>query len=145
MRLILGGLGTDQAEDTIRIDKIEAWADMVWDLEDGLPKFEEGQFDYIQAWSVLEHVQSVKAIVQIMRDAYKYLEVGGTLDIKVPHWKSESAVECIEHCHFYNENSFMNFYANPHAEVMGYPQYNLVSNEIEQVGPHQECHIILQK
>jgi SAM-dependent methyltransferase len=143
-KLILGGLNTPKEKNQIRIDVVPDWADLVWDLNDGLPKL-EGEFDYIEAHNVLEHIESTRVIIGIMKDLHKYLKPGGTLSIEVPYWHSESAVESIEHCHLFNENSFMNFYSNPYAEQMKYPQYKLISNTIQDVPGHQIVRVVLTK
>jgi predicted SAM-dependent methyltransferase len=130
MRLMLGeGPYSKPEPDKIRVDIVPKWADVVWDLNDGLPKL-EGKFSYIEASHVFEHIESSKVLKQIIKDIYDLLENKGVFLIEVPYWHSESAVECIEHCHFFNENSFMNFYSNPFAEEMGMPQFKLVSNGV---------------
>lgn len=144
-RLILGeGPGSIKEDDKIRIDIVKEWADIEHDINDGLPKL-EGKFEYIEAHHIFEHIESGKVLVGIMNGLYALLEEGGRFDITVPYWHSESAVECIEHCRFFNESSFMNFYDNPYGKEMKMKQFKLVSNTIEQHGNHQQVHVILTK
>lgn len=144
-RLILGeGPNSIPEPDKIRVDIVPAWADITCDLNDEIPEI-RWNFDYIEAHHIFEHIESGRQLVKIMKWLYEKLETGGTLSIKVPYWHSESAVECIEHCRFFNENSFMNFYANPYAKEMGFPQFKCLLNRINEVGPHKEVEVILSK
>lgn len=144
MRLILGAGPSQKIEGIVRIDIIPKWADVVCDLNNEIPKL-EGKFDYIEAWHIFEHIESGRQLVKIIKWLYDILKEGGILDIAVPYWHSESAVECIEHCRFFNENSFMNFYANPYAKEMGFPQFKLISNKIEDHVNHKQVRVILTK
>jgi SAM-dependent methyltransferase len=144
MRLILGEGPSQKENDKIRVDIIPEWADVICDLNDEIPKL-EGKFDYVEAHHIFEHIESGRQLVKIIKWIYDILEDGGTLDIAVPYWHSESAVECIEHCRFFNENSFMNFYANPYSKEMGFPQFKLVSNRLEDHLNHKQVRVILIK
>lgn len=145
MRLILGeGPGSIHEEDKIRIDVVKEWSDIHHDINDGLPEL-EGKFNYIEAHHIFEHIESGKVLKGIMNGLYDLLEDGGTFDITVPYWHSESAVECIEHCRFFNENSFMNFYANPYGKEMEMKQFILVSSAIEPHVNHKQVHVRLTK
>ena len=105
----------------------------------------EGKFDYVEAHHIFEHIESTKQLKKIMQWVYDLLEEGGTFDITVPYWHSESAVECIEHVRFFNENSFMNYYSNPYAKEMNLPQFNLVVSELRDHVNHKEVHVCLTK
>ena len=146
MRQLIFGEGPTYKKEKNKtvIDIVPEWCDIVHDLNNGLPKL-KGKFDYIEAHHILEHIESSRVIVQIIRDCYKLLNEGGELSIKVPHWHSESAVECIEHCHFFNENSFMNFYDNPYAKEMNMPQFKVLYKAIEDIGGHKQVSIKLTK
>ena len=145
MRLILGeGPESKQEEDKIRIDIVKEWADIHCDLNVKIPKL-EGRFSYIEAHHLFEHIESTKQLKKIMQWCFDILEEGGTFDITVPYWKSDSAVECIEHCRFFNENSWMNYYDNPYAKEMKLPTFKKIINEIRPHGNHKEVHVLLQK
>ena len=144
-RLYLGeGPGSIPEPDKIRIDIVSEWADIVCDLNEEIPQL-EGTFSYIEAHHIFEHIESNKQLEKLIRWCFDLLEDGGIFDITVPYWKSDSAVECIQHCRFFNENSFMNYYSNPYAKEMKMPQFRLLSNVIENVEHNQQVHIILTK
>ena len=83
---------------------------------------------------------------KVMWDCFNILKPGGTLDICVPYWKDDSAVECFEHIRFFNENSFMNFYNNPYHKEMKLPYFDLVINEVRQHGNgSKEVHVCMRK
>lgn len=144
-KLILGeGMTSIPEENKIRVDIVPKWADVVCDLNEEIPDI-EGKFEYIEAHHIFEHIESTKQLKKIINWIYEKLEDGGTFDIAVPYWHSESAVECIEHVRFFNENSFMNYYSNPFSEEMGMPQFKLISNTIENHGDHKQVRVILTK
>jgi predicted SAM-dependent methyltransferase len=144
-RLVLGEGPTYKKEpDKTTIDIVPKWADIVCDLNESIPDI-SNKFDYVEAHHIFEHIESTKQLKKIIQWCYDLLEEGGIFDITVPYWHSESAVECIEHCRFFNENSFMNYYSNPYSKEMQLPQFKLVSNGIENVGSHKQVHIRLTK
>lgn len=145
-RLILGeGPGSIHEDDKIRIDIIEAWADIVCDLNEKLPPI-HGQFDYIEAHHLMEHIESARQIEKIMQWCYDNLAPNGLLDICVPHKDCHSAYDCIQHVHFFNENSWVNYYSNPYAKEMNMPQFHCI---VAEKRPHgcdsMEVHVTLQK
>ena len=138
--------------DKIRIDVVKQWADVVCDLNEYIPRTEVNVemgkslfFSYIEAHHLFEHIESTKQLKRIMQWCYDILEEGGTFDITVPYWKSDSAVECIEHCRLFNENSFMNYYDNLYHKEMKLPQFRKVLNELRDHGGHLEVHVVLTK
>jgi len=146
MKLYLGkGPESKPAPDEIRIDIVPEWADIVCDLNEALPEIPKLKFSYIEAHHLFEHLESTKQLKRIMQWCYDLLEVGGTFDITVPYWKSDSAVECLEHVRFFNENSFMNYYENRYAKEMKLPQFIKITNELREHGGHLEVHVVLSK
>lgn len=134
--------------ETIGIDIIpEFEPDYCHDIEEvwGLT----GQHDFfneVEAHHIFEHIESNKTFKRIMWDIFYTLKPGGYLDICVPYWKDDSAVECFEHIRFFNENSFMNFYNNPYHKEMKLPYFELVINEVRQHGNgSKEVHVTLRK
>lgn len=147
-RLMLGeGPESKQEDDKIRVDLVPDWADIVCDLNEKIPLIPRkyATFDYIEAHHIFEHIESTKQLKRIMRWCWEILTPGGTFDITVPYWKSDSAVECLEHVRFFNENSFMNYYENLWHKEMGLPQFTKVLNELRDHGGHLEVHVILSK
>lgn len=165
-KLFLGeGPESRPGKNKVRVDVVPEWADVVCDLNETIPIpfvygtltdkydardtfFEEldgKKFDYIEAHHIFEHIESTRQLKRIMQWCYDILEDGGIFDITVPYWKSDSAVECIEHVRFFNENSFMNYYENPYSKEMGLPQFKKVVNELRPHGEHLEVHVQLTK
>lgn len=133
--------------DTFGIDIIpEFEPDMVLDIEEENIPLPEGEYDEIECHHILEHVQSNKSFRRIMWDIHGLLKPGGTVDICVPYWKDDSAVECFEHVRFFNENSFMNLYSNPYIKEMRLPEFELIINEVRQHGNgSKEVHVCMKK
>lgn len=136
----------ENGKESVGVDIImEFGPDYCLDIEEGLPD-ELVDFDEVEAFHIFEHVSSNKVFKQILWDIHRVLKVGGTLDICVPYWKDDSAVECFEHVRFFNENSFMNLYNNPYIKEMNLPQFELIVNEVRQHGNgSKEVHVCMRK
>lgn len=129
---IIGGFGPDYCLD-IEEEKI-------------LSVVGQEMFDEVEAHHIFEHISSNKTFKRIMWEVHTALKLGGTLDICVPYWKDDSAVECFEHVRFFNENSFMNFYNNPYIKEMDLPAFELIVNEVRQHGNgSKEVHVCMKK
>lgn len=102
-------------------------------------------FDEIEAYHILEHIQLNEDFKQIMWQIYLTLKPGGTVDIAVPHKDSPAAYQCYEHTRFFIEDSFMNFYENPYAKEMNLPLFEKVINELRPKDGGQEVHVILRR
>lgn len=88
MRLDLGG-GTDntKAPGHVNIDLVKT-ADIVWDLNKGLPRVYTGEFkkevkdcEGIRCHQVLEHLTDV---IPLMNDCYEVLVPGGIMEVSTP-------------------------------------------------------------
>lgn len=148
MKLYLGrGPESKYEEDCIRVDIVKEWADIVCDLNKEIPLIPrmKEKFEYIEAHHIFEHIESTTQLKKIMKWCHSLLETGGTFDITVPYWKADSAVECLEHVRFFNENSFMNYYDNRYAKEMKLPQFKKVLNELRDHGGHLEVHVVLTR
>lgn len=146
MKLIIGsGPGYAHVDGQVAIDYIKAFnPDIVCDITKEIP-VERNAFTDIEIHHTLEHIESNKDFKRIMNDMFDILKSGGFLDITVPYYKCPTAIECYEHCRFFNENSFMNFYNNPYAKEMGLPLFNLIKNETRAYNGGIEVHVLLQK
>jgi len=156
-KLVIGsGPGYQHQDGVIAIDYIAAFnPDIVWDITSGLPFSERvgnprnvidtQSFEEVEIHHVLEHIESNKDFKQILWDIFSCLKPGGIVDITVPYWKSDIAVECYEHIRFFNENSFMNFYNNPYAFEMELPVFELVLSERRPKDGGEEVHVILKR
>jgi SAM-dependent methyltransferase len=68
--------------------------DVVWDIENIPLPFEDGIFDQIHAYHVLEHSGrqgDAKFFFSQFQDFWRLLKHGGTFHAVVPHWQSEWA------------------------------------------------------
>lgn len=136
----------ENGKESIAIDIIpEFEPDLCFDIEETPLKYIDA-FDEVEAHHIFEHISSNKIFKRILWDIHRSLKVGGTLDICVPYWKDDSAVECFEHVRFFNENSFMNLYNNPYIKEMNLPQFELIINEVRQHGNgSKEVHVCMRK
>lgn len=145
-KLIIGsGPGYQHQDGVVSVDYIPEFnPDIVADITEGIP-VERGVFDEIEIHHTLEHIESNKDFKRIMNDMHDILAPGGTVDITVPYYKCPSAIETYEHCRFFNENSFMNFYENRYAKEMGIQLFERVTNEVRPYNGGQEVHVVLRK
>lgn len=143
--LIVGsGPGYEKREDTIAIDYIADFKpDIVVDIRKGIPL--EEKFDLIEAFHILEHIQLNEDYIFVMSEFHRLLNDGGILDIRVPHFESNAALASAEHTRFFSTNSFMDFYTNPYAKEMRYPEFKLESCEIETTGTEKTIRFKLKK
>jgi len=143
MKLVLGCGPHEKKDDVVTVDIIKGFKpDIVADIRKG---FSFGKFDEIEAHHILEHVQLNEDFKRVMNSIWENLNIGGTVDITVPYYKSELAYDSYEHTRYFNENSFLNFYDNRYSEEMGLKQFKKVMGEIRPKDYGEEVHIILQK
>lgn len=132
--------------DTFGIDIIKEFEpDMVLDIRGVDLPFDEGSFDEIEIFHCMEHIQMNEDFLHLMKEMFRVLKNDGYLEITVPHKDSNMAYDCYEHCRFFTENSFMNFYENRYAKEMGIPLFKHVLNEKRPKDGEFEVHVILQK
>lgn len=65
--------------------------DIVWDLNDLPWPWENEQFEGVVARAVLEHLDL--NLMQSMNEIWRITKPGGTLDVKLPYWRSEVSYE----------------------------------------------------
>lgn len=114
------GCGLAFIDDYLNLDCNAVWLpDILADLEQPLPPEEpwdvhtrrfgkieirRGQFDFIRAHDVLEHVHHLVTCMTSCRDL---LKPGGTIDIHVPYDLSHGAWQDPTHVRAFNENSWL--------------------------------------
>lgn len=111
-------------------------ADIVADLTDSIP-VEDNTYDEIRCHHILEHIDT-KYKVKVMAELYRILKPGGILDIEVPNWDSEQAIQDPTHVSFWGSASFRYFikgdslYENFHKRYSQYPvpTFERVSEEL---------------
>lgn len=132
--------------DAIGIDFLPAFQpDVVRDILRGLP-FDTNTFDKVMIYHVLEHIDGMAPMYPIdnydfvISEIHRVLKPGGLADIEVPYWRDDIAVEAAGHVRLFSQNSFINYYSNPHAGSMGQVQFNkLVSSDIVESGRSGEA------
>lgn len=120
--------------EAIGLDIIENFQpDIVRDILRGLP-FSNATFDEVEVSHVLEHISGHLACKPtdnfdfVMSEIHRVLVFGGRAKIEVPYWKDDHAIEASGHVRLFNENSFVNYYANPYGYLMGQVQFSGVES-----------------
>jgi SAM-dependent methyltransferase len=70
--------------------------------------FEEGQFEQIYAYDVLEHVNDVP---RVLEEIHRVSRPGATLHVTVPHFSSANAFTDLTHRHYFSWRSFDPYFA----------------------------------
>ncbi len=78
-------------------------ADVIHDLSKFPYPFEDEDFDAIQASHILEHLDNPTGFIN---EIDRILKKDGRLIIKVPHFSSATAVNFLQHKHFFNLAAF---------------------------------------
>ena len=110
MRVLEIGVGYRplEGEDVVHLDrrKLEH-VEVVWDIDDetGLLPFNDEEFDMVVIHHVLEHLLYFR---EVMQEMWRVLKIGGTLDIKVPNYKSSVAF-VPGHLRFFGRHAFDTF------------------------------------
>lgn len=113
MRIDLGG-GHAPAPNHVNIDIVPE-ADIIWDLNKGLPKNKEfkarfyNQIEGIRCHQVLEHLQS---IIPILNDCYEYMKEGSVMEISTPLAGTTQAYQDPTHIKCYVPETFLYFREN---------------------------------
>lgn len=141
--LIIGSLGHEKKEGTVRVDIVPEWCDVCCDIRKGIPIDEK--FDYIECKHIMEHIQLTEDFISVMWDFHRLLKDDGKLYIEVPHKDTNMAYECIGHVRYFVENSFINFYSNPYAKEQKYPVFKLIEKHIGQCNGEKTVCITLTK
>jgi len=124
-------------DEFIGIDLLSSFKpDIVRDILRGLP-FNDNEFDWIEIHHVLEHISGQLACEPmdnfkfVMNELYRVLKPSGIVDIEVPYWRDDIAIESSGHIRFFAENSFINFYQNIAHKELGMSQFSkVVKNEV---------------
>jgi SAM-dependent methyltransferase len=81
--------------------------DVAWDLNELPWPWADGSFDKIVARAVLEHLDI--DLVHSLDECWRILRPGGSIYLKLPHWKSELAHSDPTHRWFFALGSFDQF------------------------------------
>lgn len=98
------GCGMAKREGYINVDSCEAVdPDVVWDLNRFPYPFEDSQFDEILAYSILEHLDD---LVAVMEELHRIGKPGAKLDITVPYWDGYGFASDPTHKRMFTEHTF---------------------------------------
>ena len=96
MKLNLGtGNKIDSAAVNHDLTKHRPEIDVAWDLNVFPWPWKDGQFEIVNAWAVLEHLQADR--IKLFDELWRIMTPGGLLAIKLPAWNSERAHEDLTH------------------------------------------------
>ncbi len=89
------GTSTYPAKNVVNLDATRGeGVNMIWDLSDPKLPFADGDFDYIIANHVLEHIPNWW---ELFKDLARVLKVGGTLEMWIPPVSSDSSFTYRDH------------------------------------------------
>lgn len=87
--LAIGSGKMIERENVIRLDiSKETGADIVWDLNITPYPFTDGEFDKIECYDVIEHVDNIP---KVMQECSRILKNNGILYITTPHYSSPNS------------------------------------------------------
>ena len=103
------GCGRVHRDGAVNLDiSPDVGADVVHDLN-ALPwPFEDGQFEQIYAFDVLEHVDDVP---RVLEEIHRVSQPGALLHVTVPHFSSANAFTDLTHRHYFSWRSFDPYFA----------------------------------
>lgn len=87
--LAIGSGKMAKKENVIRLDiSKDTGADVVWDLNITPYPFCDGEFDVIECYDVIEHVDNIP---RVMQECYRILKPNGRMLITTPHYSSPNS------------------------------------------------------
>lgn len=87
--LAIGSGKIAHRENVIRLDiSNETGADVVWNLNITPYPFEDGEFDKIECYDVIEHVDNIPSVMQ---ECFRVLKNDGVMYITTPHYSSPNS------------------------------------------------------
>lgn len=102
-RVLNLGSGERTIEGAVNVDYYAAQADVRHDLDAYPYPFEDGAFDEIHAWNVIEHLENV---ITAMQEIHRIGSDGCLVHIRVPHFRSACLYEDLTHRHGFAWRSF---------------------------------------
>jgi SAM-dependent methyltransferase len=98
------GCGRVRRDGAVNLDiSPEVGADVVHDLNCVPWPFDDGQFEQVFAFDVLEHVHEVP---RVLEEIHRVSRPGALLHVTVPHFSSANAFTDLTHRHYFSWRSF---------------------------------------
>lgn len=117
------GCGEDKKQGYVNIDWQESVRpDIVHDLNKVPYPFPDNEFDHVEAFHVLEHLDKP---FNIMREMHRILKPGGSLYVRVPHFSR--GFTHAEHCHGFDVTFPLYFNRNFTKSGFTGTEFDLVS------------------
>jgi len=90
--------------------------------------FKDNAFEEIRAWYILEHLDDVE---KVMDELWRISKNKAKIDIIIPYYNSQSAVNCIQHKHLFSDTTIRNLLGinNPYR-VNNLIKFKLTSMEL---------------
>lgn len=87
--LSIGSGKINERENVIRLDiSKETGADVVWDLNIFPYPFKDEEFDKVECYDVIEHVDNIP---KVMQECFRILKHNGVMFITTPHYSSPNS------------------------------------------------------
>ncbi|HEV8396897.1 MAG TPA: methyltransferase domain-containing protein [Vicinamibacterales bacterium] len=103
------GCGRVHRQGAVNLDiSPDVGADVVHDLNRLPWPFQDGRFEQIYAYDVLEHVNDVP---RVLEEIHRVSRPGATLHVTVPHFSSANAFTDLTHRHYFSWKSFDPYFA----------------------------------
>lgn len=74
-----------------------------WDAETDVMPYASDSFDQIHAYHFFEHIQN---LVPLIQECHRVLKPGGHINIVVPYYNSQLAIQDLDHKRFFCENTW---------------------------------------
>ena len=117
-RVLEVGCGTNKTAGAVGLDLLDLpGVDVVHDMEVVPWPFEDGAFDEVRCFHVLEHVEDICAV---MDELHRVTRIGGRVHIVVPHFARYSAFKDPTHRRFCTFDSFNYFVEGTEERARGY-------------------------
>jgi len=127
------GCGRRKAEsDVVRVDiSAEMNPDRVWDLDQVPWPFADSEFDTVECFDVIEHVESV---VRCLEEVHRVLRPGGRLRLTTPHFSCANSYIDPTHRHHLAHASFDYFCEGHPLNYYGKARFAIALRRIEFTG-----------
>ena len=135
--------GPRKAEGHYGIDILPfAGVDKVYNLNNGIPLPNDSCVS-VRAYDAIEHI---KDPIMVMKEIWRVLEDGGSVDILVPSTDGRGAWQDGTHVSFWNENSFR-YWINPLPFMDYYRReclFQLIKLETTPMSIDDVCHVVFR-